>query len=194
MQLLRQDARHETDTGMLAACLEGDQQAWDLLVERYTRLVYSIALKSGLGEQDAADVVQNVFTIVLRRLESLQQPDRFSAWLITTTHRESWRFKKAQREIGLADGVDPVDPDPAAEELAIEWEHASLTHQALHAMDERCQRLLTMLFLYDERPGYESISIELGVAVGSIGPIRARCLRRLKKRLAEVGIVDAHRT
>nr|MBA2777138.1 sigma-70 family RNA polymerase sigma factor [Chloroflexia bacterium] len=53
MQLLRQDARHETDTGMLAACLEGDQQAWDLLVERYTRLVYSIALKSGLGEQDA---------------------------------------------------------------------------------------------------------------------------------------------
>jgi DNA-binding NarL/FixJ family response regulator len=94
---------------MLAACLEGDQQAWDLLVERYTRLVYSIALKSGLGEQDAADVVQNVFTIVLRRLESLQQPDRFSAWLITTTHRESWRFKRAQREIGLADGVDPVD-------------------------------------------------------------------------------------
>lgn len=191
MRLLRQDARDETDAGMLAACLAGDQRAWDTLVERYTRLVYSIALKSGLGEQDAADVVQNVFTIVLRRLESLQQPDRFSAWLITTTHRESWRFKKAQREVGLADGVEPINPDPAAEERIIAWEHASLTHEALHMMDERCQRLLTLLFLRDERPGYEEISADLGLAVGSIGPIRARCLRRLKKRLADVGIVDA---
>ena len=95
MRQRRQDTEHHGDASLLAACLAGDQQAWDTLVERYTRLVYSIALKSGLGEQDAADVVQNVFTIVLRRLESLQQPDRFSAWLITTARRESWRFRKA---------------------------------------------------------------------------------------------------
>jgi len=190
MRQLQQRSKHDTDAGMLAACLAGDQEAWDLLVERYTRLVYSIAFKSGLGEQDAADVVQNVFTIVLRRLESLQQPDRFSAWLITTTRRESWRIKKRQHETFLGDGVDPVDPDLSADAMVIEWEHASLVHQALQRIDDRCQRLLTLLFLQDTRPGYDVIAAELGIAIGSVGPNRARCLKRLKRHLAELGIVD----
>ncbi len=53
-------------------------------------------LKSGLSEDDAADAVQNVFTITLRRLESLRDTERFSAWLITTSHRECWRIARWQ--------------------------------------------------------------------------------------------------
>jgi RNA polymerase sigma factor (sigma-70 family) len=191
MRQRRDDTDTSSDAGMLAACLAGDERAWTMLVERYSRLVYSIALKSGLGEHDAADVVQNVFTIVLRRLESLQHPDRFTAWLITTTHRESWRYRKTQRELSFEDGVDPIDPDPAAETLVVAWEHASLTHQALQQVGERCRRLLTMLFLREDRPGYEEIAADLGIAVGSIGPIRARCLKSLRGNLAGLGIVDA---
>ncbi len=179
------------DAALLRACLDGDQQAWTDLVTRYTRLVYSIALRSGLNEHDAGDVVQNVFTIVLRRLESLQQPDRFSAWLITTTHRESWRARKLQRDHVSAEGVDPVDPEPTAESRVVAWEHASLTHQALERLGERCRRLLDLLFLNDAEPGYEAIAVELGIAVGSIGPIRGRCLKQLKGHLAEFGVVDA---
>ncbi len=181
------------DAALLRACLAGDQDAWTTLVNRYTRLVYSIALKSGLNEHDAGDVVQNVFTIVLRRLESLQQPDRFSAWLITTTHRESWRIGKPRREHLSDDGVEPVDPDPTAESLVVEWEHAALTHQALEQLGDRCRRLLDLLFLHDAEPGYEVIAAELGIAVGSIGPIRGRCLKQLKGHLAELGVVDSQR-
>ncbi len=179
------------DAALLQACLAGDQRAWNDLVTGYTRLVYSIALRSGLDEHDAADVVQNVFTIVLRRLESLQQPDRFSAWLITTTHRESWRARKLRRDQPWDDGVDPVDPEPDAESRVVAWEHASLTHQALERLGERCRRLLDLLFLNDAEPGYEAIAAELGIAVGSIGPFRGRCLKQLKGRLGELGVVDA---
>ncbi len=181
------------DAALLRACLAGDQDAWTTLVTRYTRLVYSIALKSGLNEDDAGDVVQNVFTIVLRRLESLQQPDRFSAWLITTTHRESWRVRKLQRNHLLDDGVEPVDPDPTAEDLVVAWEHAGLIHQALDRLGERCRRLLHLLFLRDDGPSYETIATELGIAVGSIGPIRGRCLKQLKGYLADFEVVDTLR-
>ncbi|MDQ3514412.1 MAG: sigma-70 family RNA polymerase sigma factor [Chloroflexota bacterium] len=190
MQQRRDITEGLDDAALLRACLAGDQDAWTILVTRYTRLVYSIALKSGLNEVDASDVVQDVFTIVLRRLESLEHPDRFSAWLITTTHRESWRARKARRDHLTADGVEPVDPDPTAEALVVAWEHASLTHQALARLGERCARLLDLLFLHDAQPGYEAIAAELGIAIGSIGPIRGRCLKQLKGHLADLGVVD----
>ncbi len=190
MQQRRDITEGLDDAALLRACLAGDQDAWTILVTRYTRLVYSIALKSGLNEVDASDVVQDVFTIVLRRLESLEHPDRFSAWLITTTHRESWRARKAQRDHLTADGVEPVDPDPTAEALVVTWEHASLTHQALARLGERCARLLDLLFLHDAQPGYEAIAAELGIAIGSIGPIRGRCLKQLKGHLADLGVVE----
>ncbi len=84
------------DAALLSSCLAGDEDAWRTLVERYSRLAWSIALKSGLSEDDAADAVQNVFTITLRRLESLRDTERFSAWLITTSHRECWRIARWQ--------------------------------------------------------------------------------------------------
>lgn len=190
MQERRDITERHDDAALLRACLAGDQDAWTTLVTRYTRLVYSIALKSGLDEDDASDVVQSVFTIVLRRLESLQQPDRFSAWLITTAHRESWRARKARHGHVTDDGVELIDPDPTAEALVVAWEHASLTHQALTQLGERCRRLLNLLFLHDAQPGYEAIAAELGIAIGSIGPIRGRCLKQLKGHLAALGVLD----
>ncbi len=180
----------DDDAALLNACLSGDEAAWTELVNRYTRLVYSIAFKTGLNEQEAADVVQNVFTIVLRRLESLRHVDRFSAWLITTTHRESWRARRARREQPLDDKFEVMDPDGLVDAQVIKWEHASLTHEALRRLDERCRRLLELLFLREARPAYETIASELDMAVGSIGPIRARCLNRLKGHLADVDIVE----
>lgn len=181
------------DSSLITACLAGNQDAWTELVRRYNRLVWSIALKSGLSEETAADVAQNVFTIVLRRLESLRDIERFSAWLITTTHRESWRVAKLLREQAGDGKVDPVDPAPSLEEAVISWEHASIVHQALDRLGERCQRLLSMLFLHDPRPSYEAIATELGISIGSIGPIRGRCLKRMKGHLAELGVDDAGR-
>lgn len=178
------------DARLLADCLAGDEDAWAALVERYSRLIYSIALRSGLNDDDAADTVQRVFTIVLRRLESLEQVERFSSWLITIAHRESWRVARSDCGTPLREDHDPVDPAPATDTVVADWEQASLVHEALGRLDGRCRVLIEMLFLREPRPSYEAISDALGIAVGSIGPIRARCLKRLRGHLAPLGVVD----
>lgn len=178
------------DEALIDGCLAGDESAWSELVHRYSRLVYSIAFRSGLDQDDAADVVQNVFTIVLRRLESLQDTDRFSAWLITTTNRESWRYKKSRRVEPLDDAMDPIDDEPSAAQQVIAWEEASIVHRALERLGERCRRLLQMLFMHDPRPSYETIATELGISIGSIGPTRGRCLKQLRPRIEELGLHD----
>lgn len=180
----------QDDPALIEMCLAGSQDAWTELVRRYSRLVYSIALKSGLDDDGAADVVQDVFTIVLRRLESLRDTERFSAWLITTSHRESWRARKRRPEQPLDDAIEPVDDDPTAAEQVIAWEEASIVHRALAKLGGRCQRLLHMLFLQEPRPSYESIADDLGISIGSIGPTRGRCLKGLKGQIEALGMTD----
>lgn len=181
------DAHHE-DATLLASCLAGDEHAWTELVNKYTRLVYSIAFKAGLDAEEAAEVAQNVFVIVLRRLEQLQHADRFSAWLITTTHRESWRHKKSLRDQQMDPEYDVVDDDAEPEADVMAWEQASLVQQALARLGDQCRRLLEFLFIADPRPSYAEIAESLGISVGSIGPIRSRCLKRMREQLAVVGV------
>lgn len=182
----------QSDTALITMCLAGDEKAWAELVHRYSRLVLSIAYKSGLTQDDAADVAQNVFTIVLRRLESLQDTSRFSAWLITTTHRESWRYEKQYREQAIDDTMDPVDDEPSASVQVIAWEQASLVHRALERLGDRCQRLVRMLVLHDPRPSYDSIAVDLGISIGSIGPTRGRCMKQLRCHIEDLGLADPH--
>ena len=188
MLISSSDLQLSGDADLIAACLEGDQAAWDQLVSRYSRLVFSIALKSGLSDTDANDVLQNVFITAVRRLESLRDRERFSSWLITTTKRESWRYKKAHCEVSIDEDEVIVDSEPGIEAEVIAWEEASITHRGLQRLGDRCHRLITMIFLTDDRPSYEEISESLGIAVGSIGPIRARCLKQLRGHLEELGL------
>ncbi|MER3408303.1 MAG: hypothetical protein C4292_06150, partial [Nitrososphaera sp.] len=88
---------YRSDTDLIQACLNKDENAWKELVERYGRLVYSIPLRYGLSPADADDVFQNVFTIVLRRLSSLRNQSSLTAWLITITQRESQRVGKGNQ-------------------------------------------------------------------------------------------------
>lgn len=179
---------HKSDADLVAGCLDGNQEAWEELVNRYSRLIYSIAFKSGLNAEDAADVVQNVFVTVLRRLESLRERDRFSSWLITTARRESWHYKSGKKEQILDEEVDIVDQSETTEDSVIAWEQAHLTRRAVGRLGERCQRLLTAIFLTEDRPSYQEIGNDLGIAVGSIGPIRARCLKQLRTHITDIGM------
>lgn len=177
-----------SDAQLIAACLDGQQNAWEELVNRYSRLIYSIAFKSGLNAEDAADVVQNVFVTVLRRLETIRERDRFSSWLITTAKRESWHLKSGKKDYNLDDEIDVVDQAESTEESMIAWEQAHLTRLAVNHLGDRCQRLLTAIFLTENRPSYQEIGEDLGIAVGSIGPIRARCLKQLREHITQLGV------
>lgn len=178
---------YRSDPKLIRACLDGDESAWCDLIDRYGRLVYSVAVRYGFGENDADDVVQCVFTTVFRKLGQLKDQTRLSAWLITMTHRECWRVARRRPDASDLD-AEQADPDGAADEDVVRWEQQHLVRMGLEQLGGSCQELLTALFIESDRPDYASIGERLGMKVGSIGPTRARCFRKLEKILADLGL------
>jgi RNA polymerase sigma factor (sigma-70 family) len=181
-----------TDDDLTAACLRGEQAAWNALVDRYAALIYSIPLKHGLSEQDAADVFQSVCVRLLEKLGSIRDPRGLPAWIITTTSRQSWAvLRQHQREVTrtreqkpLED--EPIDPEPLPEDEVLALEKQHLVRTAMSQLSPTCRRLIESLFLND-RISYQELAQQLHVPVNSLGPTRARCLAKLRHALDAVG-------
>lgn len=185
--VFRRRAASFDDAQLVAACLKGDSEAWDEVVDRFGRLVYSIPRRYGLSDADADDVFQTAFAILYERLGQLRDPNRLSAWLIRTTHRECYRVGK--RSGGYVD-LDRVIENVAepSDDLLETWETRHLVRQALRRLGGRCEGLLTALFLAPGQPRYDTIAEQLGMKIGSIGPTRARCFEKLEKILIDMGL------
>ncbi len=180
---------YRSDPALIQSCLGGDKAAWDTLVDRYGRLVYSIPSRYGLSAEDADDVFQNVFLSLCRNLGGLKDQTRLSSWLITTTHRECWRVgKRSDKYPELDERIADVAA-PSEDEL-VTWERQHLIRQALEILGGKCEQLLRLMFLDPADPSYETIAERLGMKVGSIGPTRARCFEKLERILAELGVFD----
>ncbi len=183
----RRRAALSGDAQLVEACLEGDSDAWDEVVDRFGRLVYSIPRRYGLSDADADDVFQTAFAILYERLGQLRDPSRLSAWLIRTTHRECYRVgKRSGRYVDLDRVIENV-AEPRDDDLETR-ETRHLVRQALRQLGGRCESLLTALFLAPGQPRYDTIAEQLGMKIGSIGPTRARCFEKMEKILIELGM------
>jgi RNA polymerase sigma factor (sigma-70 family) len=180
------------DSELVTACLEHDAQAWETLIRRYQRLIYSIPVKQGFSSVDAADVFQSVCLIMLKKLPSLRKQEKLFSWLMTTTTRECWRvaaqWKREspdQREPGEAANrlAEVPAAEPLAEEERLLLEQQQIVRQAIARLPERCRQLIALLFYNQAEPSYTEISQHMKIPVASIGPTRARCLQKLKKDL-----------
>lgn len=181
---------------LIQACRWGDPLAWEMLIERYRRLVYSIPHRAGLDEDRSAEVFQRVFEKLVKNLDQIEQPDRIGAWLATTTRRETWRLSQGEGSTQLIlDGKDieqeinqlPCD-GPLPEEALLHLEERRDVRRAVAALDDRCRCLLTMLFYRTDPLPYAEVATTLDMAEGSIGPNRARCLHKLRGLLDNVGL------
>lgn len=177
-----------TDADLVRACSRGDRQAWETLVRRYERLVFSVARRSGLDEDASADVFQKVFVSLVEHLNTLQQPDRLSAWLVTSAKREAWRAGRrvaAQRAVHAPEdqAAEVADTDRTAEDQVLRLEEQDLVRRAVETLEGRCRDLMQLLFYSEEPLTYAEVAARLGIAEGSIGPIRGRCLERLRHQL-----------
>lgn len=181
-----------TDSELIDRCRGGDAQAWRLLVQRYQRLVYAVALRAGLDEAGAADVFQTVFERLLKHVETLSQPDRLQAWIVTTAKRESLRMRElARRNVSLSrddeeEGEAPenliADDAPLAESVLEDLQQLHLLRLAFDHLDERCRELLTLVFRdEDDHLPYAEVGRRLGIPTGSVGPTRVRCLDKLRQ-------------
>ena len=173
------------DVALVELCRDGDDRAWRTIVRRYRSLVYSVALRAGLDDETAADVFQQTWIEFHRSLERIRDAQALPRWLAVTTRRVA--YKAAIRaDVPIEGSMDEM-VDPAAlpgEELAsIQRLHE--LEVAIEALGGTCEKLLRRMFLDADEPNYEQISESVGIAVGSIGPLRSRCLGRLRRRLEE---------
>ena len=178
---------------LVSACSKGESWAWDALVDRYRRLVYSISLRAGLTQQDAADVFQTVFTRLFENLHTIRDPQGLGAWLITTTKRESWQVLRGRRREAPTEDLS-VGPS-LAEERSVntrpnedDWMDQALVRDALERVGGRCEKLLLLLYWDPTEPSYKQVSRQVKIPLGSIGPTRARCLQKVRRVLESMGM------
>lgn len=180
-----------SDEALVLACAKGDAVAWDVLVDRYKRLIFTIARRTGLDVDQATDVMQIVFAILIEHIDTIVHPEQLGAWLVATTRREALRLRRRERTTPAAldapeqyaEEVLDLSPLPDEQVELLEEQHRVRT--AVNMLDERCRRLLTLLFLTREQPTYTEIAAIMGMREGAIGPTRARCLQKLRRLLPE---------
>ncbi len=178
----------QTDHDLIRACRAGDARAWERLLDKYERLIFSISLNYGLTTDDAADVTQITFTILLQNLDSLPNEIRLAPWLATVARRHTWRLLSRNRR----ESVNPEEDLAGHETLggiiddSERWELAEWLNYGLSMLDERCRKLLLSLYFDAEQPSYAQVADQLKIPVGSIGPTRARCLEQMKQKMHTV--------
>ena len=179
-----------SDESLVKECLKGNEAAWNALLLKYRNLIYSIPLKHGLSRDDANDIYQQVCMQLLRSLGELRDYRSLPAWLITTTMRlcSGW-ISKEQRFESASTGPDwasaPVVPDQMLREL----EQEQIFREAMARLKRACRELLQMLFFETPAVPYATAAKKLGLAAGSIGFTRMRCLQSLREQLEDRGFV-----
>ena len=173
----------------------GDKQAWDALVERYSLLIWSICRRHRLGDADAEDVGQSVWLQLVDHLDAIRDPAALPGWLATVTRRECLRIVRAA-QAPLVTGYE-LDAQAVPDEQAKMVEQELLAaerHAALHAAWRDlppCGQRLIILLIEDPPVPYAEISARLGIPVGTIGPTRRRCLDKLRRHPAIAALISA---
>jgi RNA polymerase sigma factor (sigma-70 family) len=183
------------DSQLVRECLGGSEEAWSALIDKYKNLIYSIAIKYHAAPEDAADIFQAVCLDLYSELPRLRKVESFRSWLITmATHKAfHWKLKQRRqtsREISDGDETEIADEPTVSPALLEEVEKEQIVREAIAGLSERCQQLIQLLF-YEHPPiPYRDVAQKLGLATGSLGFIRGRCLSRLQKALQERGFEE----
>ena len=175
---------------LVARAAGDDPGAWNELVDRYAPLVWAICTRYELSSHDSEDVGQTVWLLLVEQLGKLREPAALPGWLATTTKRECLRVvmasHRSDRLTSLDDALQFVDDAVIDEEILMAERNAGL-RAALAELPPRCRQLMSML-LRDPPCSYSEISATLQIAMGSIGPQRARCLERLRQSDALIAL------
>jgi RNA polymerase sigma factor (sigma-70 family) len=178
------------DRQLVCACLAGDDASWAALIGKYKNLIFAVPLRYGASRDDAADIFQAVCVELFHELPRLRNIDNLRSWLMTVAAHQSFRWKEQQRRKHdrEVDGIEPASlPAVLPPEVAAEIEREQLVREAVSRLPARCQEMVRLLF-YEQPPvSYAEVARRLGLATGSIGFIRGRCLERLQKTLEELG-------
>jgi RNA polymerase sigma factor (sigma-70 family) len=180
------------DARLVSECLGGNEEAWRALIFKYKNLIFSIPVKYGFSTDDSTDIFQAVCLDLLSELPKLRAVKALPKWIMQITAHKCFHRKQQQQRTEV---MDPAAKEfqkstpSRAQEILQEADDEQRLRQAMAELPPRCRELVRMLFYEEPVRPYQEIAATLGIAVGSIGFIRQRCLERLRKRLLEAGFV-----
>jgi RNA polymerase sigma factor (sigma-70 family) len=179
-----------TNTRLVEECVRGNERAWYAIVNRYKNLVYSIALSYGADAEDAADIFQLVWLDLFNELPRLREPEALQGWLKRVAIRKAyqWKLRRASSD-GATPAVDDEMPSDGAltPETMQNIEREQLVREAVAKLSPRCREMVELLFFKQPPVPYAELAGRLGLATGSIGFIRGRCLKQLRTILKSKG-------
>lgn len=186
----KKPAAARDDVRLVKECIAGHEEAWAALIEKYKALIYSIPVKYGLPPHEAAEVFQGTCVELLTRLPELREPRALPKWLMQVAHHQCYRWKRQQQRVVSRD-ADETLPEPAtpaiAESVVQQTQEEQMLREALANLTPQCRRLVELLFLETPPRPYAEVASELGLALGSIGFTRQKCIERLRRHLDELG-------
>jgi len=181
-----------SDAELIRDCRSGSQSAWDELVARYQRLIYAIPRRAGLTDEQSADVFQEVFLTLFEKLDDIEQPEKIRSWIVTTAKFKTWATVRGSKGLYSPESDEEMeremanlaDAAPLPDDMLIEPEQQHLIRTALNLLEDRCQKIISMLYLQTSAASYSEVAAEVGVGETSISPLRSRCLKKLEKLLS----------
>jgi len=183
--------RARSDRELVAGCRRGSEENWNLLIEKYKNLIFSIPIRYGLSREEAADIFQSVCLDLTKELSRIKDPQALPKWLMQVTAHKCFHWKRCQgRNVSRdVEGVNiPEESIPAeAEALLQEVQQEQALRGVMSLLPPRCRELIHMLFYEEPRRPYQEVAASLGLAAGSIGLLRQTCLDQMKKRLRNLG-------
>lgn len=187
----RRAEAEKSDREMVKGCIRGREEDWNSLVDKYKNLIFSIPLRYGLSREEAADIFQSVCLDLIQELPKLREPKALPKWLIQVTAHKCYHWKRQSRRLVSTEDEPAAVPDaaePARAELNLrEVEEEQMLREAVAGLPQRCRELIRMLFYEEPSRPYQEVAASLGLATGSIGLLRQKCLDRLRTRLDSLG-------
>ncbi|HEY2460219.1 MAG TPA: sigma-70 family RNA polymerase sigma factor [Candidatus Acidoferrum sp.] len=181
----------KTDRELVQGCLKYREEDWKQLIGKYKNLVYSIPIRYGMSREEAADIFQAVCLDLIQELPKLRDPQALPKWLMQVTAHKCFHAKRHNKRLVSQDDENagiPESSTPAEGELNLfEFEAEQTLRDALDELPPRCRELIRMLFYEEPKRPYQEVAASLGLATGSVGLLRIKCLDRLRKKLKQLG-------
>jgi RNA polymerase sigma factor (sigma-70 family) len=183
--------KHKSDRELVRGCLDGSEDDWNLLIDKYKNLIFSIPIRYGLSREEAADIFQMVCLDLIQNLAKVKDAKALPKWVMQVTAHKCFHWKRQNARMVSGDDEETRLPESsvvAQAEISLrEVEEEQMLREARASLPTRCQELIHMLFYEEPKRPYQQVAESLGLATGSIGLLRQKCLDSLRERLDELG-------
>jgi RNA polymerase sigma factor (sigma-70 family) len=190
---MQRSSTHEdwSDERLIKECVAGNEEAWRTLINRYKNLVFSIPRKLGFSLSDSNEIFQQVCLQLVSSLPTFREPKTLPAWIIKVTSHRCFQLAKSDQRIKSVGPAayhgDIPNPEPLPDRLLDQLKQEQTLRDGLSQLPPRCRELIRMLFFEMPPVPYEEVARQLGLATGSVGFIRMRCLKKLRERMEREG-------